>query len=190
MSTLEKMVNENKSEIQEINEQIKLEVSESKIIELSNILKECTELPYGNEITGETAEIAHKALEELQEYRKIGTVEELKTAQKYIDLAKKHGTIGKVIDICTEYEAIGTVEELKNLKNNEWNPDRELKNFKKEIIFRLIKSIEKEIENSGCCTYECEEGTKISTDVGCVTEWFRKYKKVIKKRYGIKEDSK
>lgn len=50
---------------------------------------------------------------ELQEYRKIGTVEELKTAQKYIDLAKKHDTIGNVIESCAEYESIGTVEECR-----------------------------------------------------------------------------
>lgn len=104
MSTLEKMVNEIKSEIQEINEQIKLEVSESKIIELSNILKECTELPYGNEITGETAEIALKALEELQEYRKIGTVEQLKNQKHNLSVAYK---------IISDYQDLGTVREIK-----------------------------------------------------------------------------
>ena len=58
-------------------------------------------------------DIAIKALEEVQEYRKIGTQEELKKAFKYLELAKKHGTIGKVIDACVAYEEIGTVEECR-----------------------------------------------------------------------------
>ena len=56
---------------------------------------------------------AIKALEEVQEYRKLGTLEELARAKKYIDLAKKHGTIGEMIDKCVEYESIGTVEECR-----------------------------------------------------------------------------
>lgn len=54
--------------------------------------------------------------EELSEYRAIGTVEELKTAMKYVSLAKKHGTVGKTIDSCAEYESIGTIKEFKALK--------------------------------------------------------------------------
>ena len=55
-------------------------------------------------------EEAVKALKEIQNYRKLGTLEELARAKKYIDLAKKHGTIGEMIDECAEYESIGTVE--------------------------------------------------------------------------------
>ena len=54
-----------------------------------------------------------KALEEVQQYREIGTVEELKQAKKYVRLSKNHGTIGQVIDVCAEYEEIGTVEECR-----------------------------------------------------------------------------
>lgn len=50
-------------------------------------------------------------LEELRQYRAIGKVEEIKRMQRYSALAKKHSTIGQVIDSCAEYEAIGTVEE-------------------------------------------------------------------------------
>lgn len=57
--------------------------------------------------------IALSALKEVQNYRKLGTLEELARAKKYIDLAKKHGTIGEMIDECAEYEAIGTVEECR-----------------------------------------------------------------------------
>ena len=47
------------------------------------------------------------------EYRKIGTPEELKAASKYLQLVKKHGTVGKTIEACAEYEGIGTVEECR-----------------------------------------------------------------------------
>lgn len=53
------------------------------------------------------------AIEYVKQYRKIGTVEELKAASKYLQLAKKHGTVGKAIDACAEYEGIGTVEECR-----------------------------------------------------------------------------
>lgn len=52
-----------------------------------------------------------KALEEVQQYRAIGTLEELKAAMKYVYLAKKHGTVGQVIENCVKYEEIGTPEE-------------------------------------------------------------------------------
>lgn len=61
---------------------------------------------------------AISALKEIQHYRKIGTLEELARAKKYIDLAKKHGTIGEMIDECAEYEAIGTIEQVRNQKAN------------------------------------------------------------------------
>ena len=64
-----------------------------------------------NEIQG--YEMAIKALEEVQQYRAIGTVEELETASKYLRLVKKHGTVGKAIEACAEYEGIGTVEECR-----------------------------------------------------------------------------
>ena len=61
----------------------------------------------------ESIDMAIKALEEVQQYRAIGTVEELKAASKYLRLVKKHGTVGKAIDACAEYEGIGTVEECR-----------------------------------------------------------------------------
>ena len=59
-----------------------------------------------------------KALKEIQNYRKLGTLEELARAKKYIDLAKKHGTIGEMIDECAAYEEIGTIEQVRNQKDN------------------------------------------------------------------------
>ena len=61
----------------------------------------------------ESIDMAIKALEEVQQYRAIGTVEELETVSKYLRLVKKHGTVGKVIEACAEYEGIGTVEECR-----------------------------------------------------------------------------
>ena len=58
-------------------------------------------------------EMAINALEEVQQYRTIGTPEELKAAMKYVYLAKKHGTVGQVIENCVKYEEIGTPEECK-----------------------------------------------------------------------------
>ena len=56
---------------------------------------------------------AIKALEEVQQYRAIGTPEELKAAMKYVYLAKQHGTVGQVIENCVKYEEIGTPEECR-----------------------------------------------------------------------------
>lgn len=59
------------------------------------------------------------ALQELQRYKVIGTVEEIKRMQRYSALAKKHTTIGKVIDSCAEYEDIGTVEECREAREKQ-----------------------------------------------------------------------
>jgi hypothetical protein len=61
----------------------------------------------------ESIDVAIKALEEVQKYRAIGTLEELKEAMKYVWLVKKHGTIGKALEECAEYESIGTPEECR-----------------------------------------------------------------------------
>lgn len=59
------------------------------------------------------------AIEHVKQYRKIGTVKELKEAAKYLGLVKIHGTVGKAIEACAEYEDIGTVEELKKIKEKD-----------------------------------------------------------------------
>lgn len=58
-------------------------------------------------------EEAIEALKEVQQYRAIGTVEEIKTVKKYIELKKRCGTPSNTIDLCAEYAAIGTVEECR-----------------------------------------------------------------------------
>ena len=61
----------------------------------------------------EKADTILTMIEELQQYRAIGTLEELKAAMKYVYLAKKHGTVGQVIENCVKYEEIGTPEECR-----------------------------------------------------------------------------
>ena len=88
-------------------------------------------------------EMAIEALKEVQQYRKHGitvenvlnnmrdlaaaenlieeyrALEELKAAMKYVYLAKKHGTVGQVIENCVKYEEIGTPEEFQEaMKKN------------------------------------------------------------------------
>lgn len=83
-------------------------------IEILEEVKELDDTLYAyNAAYMESLEVALFALKEIQNYRKLGTLEELARAKKYIDLAKKHGTIGEMIDECAEYEAIGTVEECR-----------------------------------------------------------------------------
>ena len=62
----------------------------------------------------ESCEVAIRALEELQQYRTIGTVEELKTMKEHggftgIEFAEISAALGSL----GEYRAIGTVEECR-----------------------------------------------------------------------------
>lgn len=83
-------------------------------IEILEEIKELDDTLYAySAIYMEALEVALSVLKEIHNYRKLGTLEELAKAKKYIDLAKKHGTIGEMIDECAEYEEIGTVEECR-----------------------------------------------------------------------------
>ena len=75
--------------------------------------KPFTEVEYDKEKNYK--ELCQMALvsEEVKQYRAIGTPEELKAAMKYVYLAKKHETVGQVIENCVKYEEIGTVEECR-----------------------------------------------------------------------------
>lgn len=89
---------------------------------------------------------AINALEEVQQYRAIGTLEELKEAMKYVWLVKKHGTIGKALEECAEYESIGTVEEcLRNKDFLDFLSDKMNPNDF-EIYLRLYNAL----EEKGC----------------------------------------
>lgn len=95
------------------NEKFECAIHCVKVMSDVELCKGCKAYKMEYSICQEIAMEALKAIEEVQEYRKLGTVEELKTAQRYINLAKKHGTIGKVIESCADYESIGTVEEVR-----------------------------------------------------------------------------
>lgn len=60
--------------------------------------------------------VAVQAMEELLEYRAIGTVEEL-LCSKAKNLLKRYGSFGNMIDELEEYRTIGTVEEFEILKD-------------------------------------------------------------------------
>ena len=72
-------------------------------------LKDCEETQefYYADCVIEAFDIAIEALEEIQQYRAIGTVERLKHLEEYVD------TINK---LCADYSAIGTIDEFKALK--------------------------------------------------------------------------
>lgn len=90
---------------------------------------------------------AIEALEEVQQYRAIGTVEELIRGKMYMDIAKRHGTIGRVIDECVAYETIGTPEECLQYKDfldflsDKMNPN----DF--ETYLRMYNSLEEKGRN-------------------------------------------
>lgn len=69
-------------------------------------------------------DMAISALKEIQQYREIGTVEEIKSVKKYIDLKRRCGTPTNTIDLCAEYITIGTVEECREAieKQKEMKP--------------------------------------------------------------------
>lgn len=77
-----------------------------------DLAKMCTQ-NYDRKNEIQVYEMAIKALEEVQQYRQIGSVELFAETKKLSDLTKKCGTIGKVFDECAEYAAIGTSEECR-----------------------------------------------------------------------------
>lgn len=106
-------------------------MTSEEAIEILEEVKELDDALYAyNAAYMEALEVALFALKEIQNYRKLGTLEELARAKKYIDLAKKHGTIGEMIDECAEYEAIGTVEECREAVEKQ-KPKKPHRNYKK-----------------------------------------------------------
>ena len=106
-------------------------MTKQEAIEILEEVKELDDTLYAyNAAYMEALEVALFALKEIQNYRKLGTLEELARAKKYIDLAKKHGTIGEMIDECAEYEAIGTVEECREAVEKQ-KPNKPHRNYKK-----------------------------------------------------------
>ena len=64
----------------------------------------------------ENLNIAYKII---SDYESCGTIEDFKEAQRYMRLVKAHGTIRQVIDSCAEYEEIGTVEQCREARRKQ-----------------------------------------------------------------------
>lgn len=120
---------------------------------------------------------AIKALEEIKQYRAIGTVEELKHLKKYVDVINK---------LCSDYSAIGTIEEFKDLKekNNEHYSDTDeldgygytctnktcVERIRNKAIDEFVKEICKkytEEESKGNCRQYC---VNIKQDIADIAE--------------------
>ena len=62
--------------------------------------------------------IAAQAIEEVQQYRAIGTVEECKELVSIVNMAEKN-ELAKVIDEWLKYSKIGTVEECREAREKQ-----------------------------------------------------------------------
>ena len=71
-------------------------------------LQQNIDLPFGGSVSDEASEMAIKALEEIQQYRALGTVEEI---LKVLDNHKK--VVAMQHETLKEYRNLGTVEELR-----------------------------------------------------------------------------
>ena len=87
-------------------------------------------------LTFEERKYINKALEEIQQYRAICPVEQLKTLQE---------DYWKINEISKEYSAIGTVEEFKTLK--------EKSEPKKPLCVSMAKDKDKNVGNIGRCPF-------------------------------------
>lgn len=116
----------------------------------------------------EKQSMVNEILNELKQYRAVGTVEEIQTAMKYMRIAKMHGTVGKAIDACAEYESIGTVEELQALK--------EKKAFKPVHVKYVINSNGRKkhtmyCRNCGKFSARVYARDKFCRKCGCEIDW-------------------
>lgn len=101
--------------IEKLHAYLECESRRAKIVSCNESCDDC-ELCYMQGTGAEhitSVKTAIKALEEVQQYRQIGSVELFAETKKLSDLTKKCGTIGNVFDECAEYAAIGTVEECR-----------------------------------------------------------------------------
>ena len=92
--------------------------------------------------------------DELDQYRAIGTVEEIKSAKKYIDLKRKCGTPTNTIDLCAEYITIGTVEECREARKKQ-TPKRPVWKKGSSIICKDYADGHGEVEESKWADWVC-----------------------------------
>lgn len=76
------------------------------------VCEECQVYGESGIICKEVAIVAISALKEIQQYRKIGTVEECRTLASIVNKVERN-ELAKIIDEWLEYSKIGTVEECR-----------------------------------------------------------------------------
>lgn len=96
-------------------------------------------------------------IEELKQYRAIGTLEELITAMKYVRLAKAHRTVGRAIEECVKYEEIGTPEECRAAVEKQ-NVNKELENHDEKHILECCISLMQEMVDEFAEWYRWQHG--------------------------------
>ena len=90
------------------------------------------------------AVVAIKALEEIQQYREIGTVKECKEMASIVKKSER-SELAKIIDEWLKYRKIGTVEECKEMAviaNKKTNPDELAKIIVEWIQYNKIGTVE------------------------------------------------
>jgi hypothetical protein len=95
-----------------------MSMTENKAVETLEYIKTFDGMDFG--ATKIALETAIQALEEIQAYRAIGTVEELQRQKDYIDT---------ISEVCSGYSEIGTIEKFKALKE---------KNEPKKVVINNI----------------------------------------------------
>ena len=83
-------------------------------IKYLEITKRYTENDASGELTRKMCDVSIEAIKEVQQYREIGTVEELKQLKEILPYLKScRQSLDDVVRKCNEYEKIGTVEECR-----------------------------------------------------------------------------
>jgi len=80
--------------------------------------KENIELPFGSTISKEASEIAISALEEIQQYRALGTVGDIKKIIAFLSFDGEASLIDDM-NLLNQYHMLGTVEELREVREKQ-----------------------------------------------------------------------
>ncbi len=91
-------------------------LTEAEAEEAIEELKECVDLPYGNDIKGETAKVAISALKEIQQYRDLDDKLQTEIGITVKELYEKWNVM---LAEYLEYQQLGTVEELREAREKQ-----------------------------------------------------------------------
>lgn len=107
-----------------------------------------------DKVFAKSANIIFDALEELESYRAIGTVEELEAMKKSTLSAMELADIWCILEDLKKYSAIGTIEEFKALKEKNTPMELAEHNFQDETHHYLCPSCRSIVS---CTQNYCEE---------------------------------